>query len=151
MYRMNHRMSHMRQQPNGPHNLSVWKLNKHVKSRIYSIRIRIRIRYTYGHSYSILADLTFQVNILRQGRISNFTSTCQKIILNVFMDRHQRDVHAHVLRCQFGYYFREMQVFKDARMRLRWLAYSCAICDFCLHINPNRTMPQFLKHLEELI
>ena len=62
------------------------------------------------------------------------------------MDRHWRDVRVHVLRCQFRYYFKEIQLIKDARARLRWPAYSCAMCDFSLHINPKLMMPWILKH-----
>ena len=67
------------------------------------------------------------------------------------MDRHWRDVHVCVIRCQFRYYFGEIQLFKDAHARLRWPAYSCAICDLCLHINPKLMMPQFLKHLQDIV
>ena len=64
------------------------------------------------------------------------------------MDRHWKFLTIYVLRCQFRYYFREIQLFENARARLRWPAYSCAICDFCLHINPNLMMPWSLKHLK---
>ena len=62
------------------------------------------------------------------------------------MDRHWKVVSVYVLRCQFRYIFREIQLFENARARLRWPPYSCAICDFCLHINPNLMMPWSLQH-----
>ena len=67
------------------------------------------------------------------------------------MDRHWRNVRVHVLRCEFRYYFREIQQLENARARLRCSAYSCAICDFCLHINPNLMMPWSLKHFEVFV
>ena len=67
------------------------------------------------------------------------------------MDRHWRDIHVYVIRCQFRYYFGEIQLFKDAHARLRWPAYSCAICDLCLHINPKLMMPEFLIHLQDIV
>ena len=41
------------------------------------------------------------------------------------MGRYWKDVHIYVIRCQFRYYFEEIQLFEYARARLRWLAYSC--------------------------
>ena len=61
------------------------------------------------------------------------------------MDRHWNFSTIYVLRCQFRHYSREIQLFENARARLRWAAYSCAICDFCLHINPNLMMTWSLK------
>ena len=83
-----------------------------------------------------------------QDGISNFTSTCQKYILNILMDKQQNDVRVHVIRCQYRYYFKEIQLLKDVFARLQWPAYSYAICDFCLYINPNLMMPWLLKHLQ---
>ena len=42
------------------------------------------------------------------------------------------------------YYFREIQLFKHACTRMWWPAYSCAICDFCLHINLVVMMPSMV-------
>ena len=41
--------------------------------------------------------------------------------------------------------------YRHARTRLQWPAYSCAMCDFCLHINPVVMIPWFLKHLQVYI
>ena len=71
----------------------------------------------------------------------NFTGTSQKYILNILMDRHWIDVTFCVLRCRFRYCSREIQLFKHACVPLWWPEHSCAMCDFCLHINPNLMMP----------
>ena len=63
----------------------------------------------------------------------------------------RKDVRVCVFRWQFRYFSREIQLFKHARPRLRWPAFSSAKCDFCLHINPNLMMPYFLKHLQEFV
>ena len=61
------------------------------------------------------------------------------------MDRNWRNGSVFVLRYLFRYYFREIQMLKHARARRP--AYSCAMCDFCLHINPEKLMSLFFKRI----
>ena len=90
----------------------------------------------------------FKVNILRQDRISNCMSTCQKLILNATTDRHSRVENKTFLIYSFWCKLGEIQPFKGARTELRLLVYAC---DLWWNINPGVMLSLFLKHLQVIL